>query len=162
VNGSRNKGIDWDREPLGLVTDRELAEKHGVNRETVSDVRRRRGIPAFCTKIRKPRWRNQEIDWAKLPLGQLPDAEVGRRHGVPREVVYYNRRRLKIPYDPSKTVILYLTHGELAWLTRLMDGMLRGSPPTVDEVRRREFGAVRAAIASVAKREKRRDDEVPG
>ncbi len=39
--------VNWDYQPLGKVTDISLAEKVGVSREAVRQVRNRRGIPRY-------------------------------------------------------------------------------------------------------------------
>ena len=41
-----HKGIDWDSQPLGLLSDTAIAERLGCNPTTVARVRYRRGIPA--------------------------------------------------------------------------------------------------------------------
>lgn len=40
-------GVNWDDQPLGRVPDRELARSLGVTQQTVTGVRRRRGIKPF-------------------------------------------------------------------------------------------------------------------
>ena len=51
-------GIDWDRLPLGRVTDTELARELGVHRTAVRHARTRRGIKAASrTKRSERRWR---------------------------------------------------------------------------------------------------------
>lgn len=42
-----NIGIDWDAEPLGVVSDRELAKRKGCHFTTVRKAREARGIPPF-------------------------------------------------------------------------------------------------------------------
>ncbi len=42
-----NSAVDWTKEPLGLVTDREIAKRLQVSHNTVSRQRRQRGIPKF-------------------------------------------------------------------------------------------------------------------
>lgn len=44
---ARRLGIDWNSEPLGLVSDWSLAKKHRCSRATVRNARRVRGIPVF-------------------------------------------------------------------------------------------------------------------
>lgn len=42
--------VDWDNEPLGKMTDQEIARKHGVSSVTVCKQRQRRNIPAYKKK----------------------------------------------------------------------------------------------------------------
>jgi len=42
--------LDWDKEPLGQVPDRELAIKHDVSVSAVGQARVARGIPPFTAK----------------------------------------------------------------------------------------------------------------
>lgn len=47
------KGIDWDAQPLGKISDAELSKKLGVSRHTVYQSRKGRGIPAAWRKKKK-------------------------------------------------------------------------------------------------------------
>lgn len=47
----QNKGVNWDAQPLGRVSDRELARRLGVDRSTVGKARKRRGIDEW-----RPTW----------------------------------------------------------------------------------------------------------
>jgi hypothetical protein len=42
----RQRGIDWDAQPLGRVPDREIARRLGVHSSAVTQARARRGIAA--------------------------------------------------------------------------------------------------------------------
>lgn len=85
------KGIDWEAQPLGQMTDRELARQIGCTHTAVRVQRVKRGIPPSGTQGRpKP------IDWSSLPLGQKPDSVIARQIGVRTQVVAHNRIRLGI------------------------------------------------------------------
>lgn len=52
----KSKGIEWNKKPLGLISDQKLAQILGVNRSTVSKARRRRGIPKYAdSRLLKPK-----------------------------------------------------------------------------------------------------------
>ena len=71
-------GINWSKEPLGLLSDTDLAAQLGVTQSTVTRRRNLLGIPAF-----KPAKR----DWSRLPLGLEPDPALAQRLGVSKETV---------------------------------------------------------------------------
>ncbi len=43
----RPKGVDWDKEPLGTMTDVAMAQRNGVDKSNARAARARRGIPPF-------------------------------------------------------------------------------------------------------------------
>lgn len=45
--GRRNLGINWDEQPLGLVSDRRLAGMLGCSASTVGTARKERDIPPY-------------------------------------------------------------------------------------------------------------------
>lgn len=83
--------VNWDWEPLGEMSDVELAGRHGVTSGAVRHARLARGIPRHG-----PRW----INWAEVKeLGEITDADVARRFGVCEATVQRARKRLGIrPY----------------------------------------------------------------
>jgi len=87
--GIKRKYVDWDVQPLGEVSDSELARKLGVDRSTVSSARRNRGI-ATNRQYKK-------IDWTQEPLGKIPDSDVARALGVSQSRVTRARNSLGIP-----------------------------------------------------------------
>lgn len=91
------KGINWDRQPLGKKTDAEIAEQLGVAPSTVREARQRRGIP------KAPYHGRCGIDWGKQPLGIDTDAAIARRLGVPMDTVRTARRRRGIIH--AQTVV---------------------------------------------------------
>lgn len=83
------KHIDWSRQPLGEVPDRELAAAIGVSGSAVHAARKARGIPA-CNGQKR-------IDWNAQPLGKEPDVLIAERLGVGRAAVSIARKRRGIP-----------------------------------------------------------------
>jgi hypothetical protein len=81
---------------LGKVSDAQLACKAGVNRDTVSAERRRRGI--------EPSHPHQTIEWTPemiAALGTNSDRKVARALGIPRSSVRHKRECLGIaPFFP--------------------------------------------------------------
>ena len=95
----QKRGIDWDAQPLGSVTDYELTRRLSVSRGSVAYQRRKRGIEA-CQHARTPRMRAEEIthqkrgiDWDAQPLGSVADHELARRLGVTHVSVSYQRKK---------------------------------------------------------------------
>lgn len=89
--------IDWDREPLGQMTDRALATLLGCSPKTVQRHRAARGIPrhlkpAAAPPPRPPRARKMS-HWDNVPLGQESCATIARRLGVSRQAVHAACRR---------------------------------------------------------------------
>lgn len=80
------KGIDWDAQPLGDVTDREIAERLGVTATAVTYARIKRGIPAYAQRTSP-----LGIEWDAEPLGQEPDGTIAERLGVHVATVRYAR-----------------------------------------------------------------------
>ena len=80
---------DWDEQPLGQVTDKELADKLGVGVSTVAKARSRRGIKAINPV--------KDVDWSKEQLGKLPDGVIARDLDVPQHCVTRARSALGIP-----------------------------------------------------------------
>lgn len=85
---SRRRDIDWDRQPLGEVSDYELAAMLKCSDTTVRQARYRRGIKAVEKHGKGPR----NIDWDKYPLGILPDGVVGDMAGTTRMAALGARR----------------------------------------------------------------------
>ncbi len=67
--------VNWDKQPLGEVTDAEIGRRVGVSRERVRQVRSARGIAAVP--------RNTElINWRRVSLGKRPDQEISDELGI--------------------------------------------------------------------------------
>jgi len=90
-------GIDWDKQPLGEVSDAEVAAGLSCNRSTVQRQRAKRGIPAkgrFC--------RNLE----HIPLGEVPDSKIAEMLGISLGGVSRLRSTRGIPcfgFEETKT-----------------------------------------------------------
>lgn len=91
----RPRGIDWNRQPLGLVTDTELAIRLGVGQTAVSGARRRRGIPAV------PRGRVERLGAQGL-LGTMTDARLAAHLKLPQTAIRDARRRAGIRMDQPR------------------------------------------------------------
>lgn len=78
-------GINWDAQPLGKVSDAELARRNGVSAAAVFGARKRRGI-----KI------EGRIDWDSQPLGQISDSELATKLGVSQSAVSQQRAHREI------------------------------------------------------------------
>lgn len=86
LDEARVKGIDWDNQPLGMMSDTELAKKLGVSKATVQAARYKRGIPAFDV-----------IDWDKEPLGKMSDGMLAAKKNVKISTVAAARHTRGIP-----------------------------------------------------------------
>lgn len=102
----RTKDIDWSAQPLGLISDVELAERLGIRTGDVWKARTKRGIPA-CTKPHRDSPKPvtvdghvMRIDWEKQPLGRIPDTQLAKMLGVTQTAVCEARRKRKIPPAP--------------------------------------------------------------
>ena len=84
---SQKKGIDWDEQPLGKVSDASLAKTMGVSTQTVGAARRYRNIKPFVKCSRKG------IDWDAQPLGEISDSSLATKLGVGQSIVSGARRR---------------------------------------------------------------------
>lgn len=84
------KGINWEEQPLGQVSDKEIAEKLGVNPESVRLARKKRGIPCIPG-------RGKQVDWDKEPLGIIPDTEIAKKLGITVSSVRSARATRNIP-----------------------------------------------------------------
>ncbi len=108
------KGINWDAQPLGEVTDKQLAKKLGVTQPAVWYARTCRGIRPFrvggeierlqtrkeraaehmaAIPVLRRRWTKEQL----AMLGKCPDAQVGIEVGVSTSSVFQKRKSLGIP-----------------------------------------------------------------
>jgi len=88
------RGVDWDKQPLGEVPDRELSERLGVSVQSVHLARKVRGVDP-CVRT---------IDWDKQPLGDGPDAILAEKLGVSVSAVCKARLRRGIPDGGIRSV----------------------------------------------------------
>ena len=127
VRTSGHKGIDWDQQPLGQMSDVTLSKKLGVTSAAVRKARIKRGI----STVFQNRWRTeplgdqtdqdladslgvsrrtlsrvraqrgihgpQTINWSQQPLGKVTDMALGRLLGVNQSSVSTARRLRGIP-----------------------------------------------------------------
>lgn len=84
--------IDWDNQPLGVITDVELSQILCISSSTVCSQRRKRGIP----KSTKPKRFNGNIIWEFIPLGLFGDQPIAAALGVNRKTVRAARERIGI------------------------------------------------------------------
>ncbi len=82
----------WAKQPLGQISDRQLAAKLGIRRLTVLAARQRLGIAPF-----NPAKTRKGIDWDGQPLGQKSDTALAKELGVACSVVFNARKRRGIP-----------------------------------------------------------------
>lgn len=95
MTGSKPR-IEWNKQPLGEMSDGQIARLLGVSRNAVISARVRRGIAA-CKQYRRNRPR--QIDWSAQPLGSVPDHEIAKAVGCSNSSVSLARKRLGIePY----------------------------------------------------------------
>lgn len=88
----RPRGVGWDRQPLGRVTDTALAIRVGVTQNAVATARRRRGIPSL------PRGHVERLGAQKF-LGTTSDAKLAMRLGLPTTAIRDARRRAGVRMD---------------------------------------------------------------
>jgi hypothetical protein len=81
------KGINWDEQPLGEMTDRKIGKMLGVSAQAVYSARKVRGIQASDIRV----------DWDNEPLGEGPDRLLAIKHGVDVSSVQKARHRRGIP-----------------------------------------------------------------
>ena len=81
-------GVNWSGQPLGKMTDMDLASRLGVGQTTVSRWRNIFGIAPYKKKKR---------DWTHEPLGKMPDPALAARLGVSKETVRRARVMFGIP-----------------------------------------------------------------
>lgn len=43
-----SSGVDWDTQPLGTMSDKDMGALHGVSTRSAKEARERRGIAAYC------------------------------------------------------------------------------------------------------------------
>lgn len=89
-----NKGINWDKQPLGQVKDTELARRLGVAHSCVRIERYARGIPSNPEYIK---YAHKNIDWDSKPLGEFPDIILAKILNVHNSLVARQRKKRGIP-----------------------------------------------------------------
>lgn len=84
--------IDWDIQPLGEMSDAEIARQLDVSRERVRQMRAKRGIPRYVEP--DPEWISE--------LGTRSDTEIAQEYDISRSVVGRYRNALGIPPVPTR------------------------------------------------------------
>lgn len=87
-----SKDINWDEQPLGNRSDKELAQRLGVSTSTAAYQRNKRNI-----QPRAPRGTAKRINWSRQPLGQVSDRALAHKLGVSRGTVRLHREKRGIP-----------------------------------------------------------------
>lgn len=91
--GRGRKNIDWDKQPLGEIPDTEIAQKLGCTQSAVVHARKKRGIPAAKSNIRKL----TPAEWEEQPFGLVSDVDIAKRLKVTVTAVSRQRRIRGIP-----------------------------------------------------------------
>jgi hypothetical protein len=83
--------VNWDAQPLGILSDSQIARNLGLAKVTVWRERNMRGVP--------PAQRNRApgIDWDRQPLGRVSDRQLSRMLGVTMQTVSRVRKKRQIP-----------------------------------------------------------------
>lgn len=84
------KSINWDSQPLGVVSDHEIARQLDAPLSTVRYARVVRNIHAYTKSL------NKGTNWDSKPLGEMSDSELSRQLGVSKETVRRARVRRSI------------------------------------------------------------------
>lgn len=97
--GPKPKLIDWDAQPLGQVSDAELAKRLGVGIQKVERERRAKKLKRYDPENSL---RRLEIDWDVIApyLGKVPDDELAGKIGTTRQRVGEERKSRRIPPWP--------------------------------------------------------------
>ena len=106
----------WDRQPLGTMRDKDLAEALRMKPADISHQRRIRNIPPFSPgAITKQMLDYKEVvdprpicrapvNWDEQPLGKIPDPTLAKHLGVSVSSTVNARTRRGIPAATKKTV----------------------------------------------------------
>lgn len=90
----RKSQVDWDKQGLGTVPDRVIAERIGLDVSTVRAARSARGIPAHH-RVGRPT--TFDIDWSAIDWEGRTDQQLAKEIGCSRTTVRRNRHRLGLP-----------------------------------------------------------------
>jgi len=94
----KRKTIDWDAQPLGVESDRQIGIKLGIRSGIVRAERKARGIDVAPGSVK---YIKKGVDWNAQPLGQVSDQELADKLGVKKGTVYSARKRRGIALDES-------------------------------------------------------------
>lgn len=123
----KHRGIDWNNQPLGELSDRAIADDLGVSYQAVWQARSDRGIAIH----------RERIDWdQQAGLGSSPDLVLAERLGVHVSSVCHARLRRGIPHKGVRS-----TDWAAAGIGEMSDAFVAGitgrSPSSVAYVRKR-------------------------
>lgn len=105
-----SRGIDWDAQPLGQISDCQIAKSLGVYCSSVQRQRVKRGIkplhprkPARLGRSERPARSDlrEVVDYGASEL-RMTDAAMGRELGLSRERVRQLRSVDRVPRPPAK------------------------------------------------------------
>ena len=99
--------IDWDKEPLGEESDRQISIKLGVRAGLVRAQRIKRGIGV---SDKGAKYKKKGITWDDQPLGEVPDRDLADRLDVTAHTVYSARKRRGIELQDSAR-----KHAKIDW-----------------------------------------------
>lgn len=92
----RSEAVEWDKQPLGKMSDAKLAKSLDLPAQFVIRARSARGIPAWGPNA-GIRVKGKIIDWDAIPLGKVSDAEAGRMAGCGKANAHDARTKRGIP-----------------------------------------------------------------
>jgi hypothetical protein len=123
---SGQRGIDWETQPLGKMSDCALALRLGVSSAAVRKARLKLDVPTYFSS----RWQN-------VPLGKVPDKEIASQTGISRRSVSRARHNVGL-HGPS--TINWDRVVELGKITDTAIGISLGVDPSVVGAARRLRG----------------------
>lgn len=88
---ARTRQIDWDAQPFGVLSDRVIAERLGVDRSTVRTERIARNIAPVQTPGAPVKY---HVDWRKVDFARRTDQNVAAEVGCSLQTVRRRRRQL--------------------------------------------------------------------
>lgn len=92
------QSIDWDNQPLGQISDTQLANRLNISSSAVKRQREIREIPPseVGENIANGRAFLSTIDWTKQPLGVISDMKLAKILGCNRTTVSRYREKLGV------------------------------------------------------------------
>ncbi len=87
---AKKKQIDWSEVGLGVLKDKDVAEKTGIPQSSVTLMRVKMKVPCFKDRFKR-------FDWLKAQIGKLPDSHLAEQLGCSPVTVFNARKRLGIP-----------------------------------------------------------------
>jgi biotin operon repressor len=120
---------DWGQQPLGQMSDGQIARVLGMSQSTVTKARQRLGIPSFQA--------HTPTDWLNLPWGEKSDADIAATLGISRQTI--QRKRTQLGF--SKIKVGYGIDWDAQPLGKMTDislaDLLKVDPSAVKQARTR-------------------------